>query len=79
MPRLWSVDRPAFVLGAATRQHDLQPASNLHLTDDHPDDPRAAQTLYDRQARDLEQLQDRLSVHEAALAVARALAADCAR
>jgi hypothetical protein len=65
------------VLGAATRQHDLQPANNLHLTDGHADDPRADQILRDRQAGDLEQLQSRLAVHEAALADARALAADC--
>lgn len=67
------------MLGAATRQHDLRPTGNLHLTDNLPDDPPADRTLRDRQARDLEQLQDRLTAHEAALADARTLAADCAR
>jgi hypothetical protein len=66
------------VLGAATRQHDLRPTGNLYLTDNRPDDP-ANRTLHDRQARDLKQLQDKLAVHEAALADARTLAADCAQ
>jgi hypothetical protein len=67
------------VLGAVTRQHEIRPAGNLHLTDGHPDDARANQTLRDRQARELEQMQDRLATHEAALAEARRLAADCQR
>jgi len=65
------------VLGAATRQHDLQSAHNLHLTDGHADDPRADQILSDRKAGDLEKLQSRLAVDEAALADARRLVADC--
>ena len=67
------------VIGAATRQHELQPAGNLHLTDNHLDDPPANGTLHDRQTRDLKQLQDELAVHEAALADARTLAAHCAQ
>jgi hypothetical protein len=66
------------MLGAATRQHELQPAGNLHLTDAQPDDARADQALRDRQARDIAHMQDRLATHEAALAEARTLAADCA-
>jgi hypothetical protein len=67
------------VIGAATRQHDLQPGGNLHLTDDHPGDPRGDRALRDRQAHDLEQMRNRLAVHEAALAEARTRGADCAR
>jgi hypothetical protein len=67
------------VLGAATRQHDLRPTVNLHLTDNHPDDPPANRTLPDRQARDLDRLQESVAAHEAALAYARTLAVDCAR
>jgi hypothetical protein len=69
--------RERIVLGAATRQHDLHFAHNLHLTDGHVDDPRGDQILRDRQAGDLEQLQSRLAADEAALADARTLAADC--
>ena len=67
------------VLGAATRQYDLRPTGNLHLTDNHPDDPAANRTLPDRQARDLDRLQESVAAHEAALAYARTLAVDCAR
>jgi hypothetical protein len=67
------------VLGAAARQHDLRSTGNLHLTDNHPDDPPANRTLPDRQARDLDRLQESVAAHEAALAYARTLAVDCAR
>jgi len=60
------------VLGAATRQRD-QPASSLHLMNDPPAD----QALRDRRAGDLDTLQGRLAGHEAALADARTLAAQC--
>ncbi len=61
------------MLGAAARQRDQPPPGNLHLADD----PRADQILVDRQANDLDALQGRLAVHEAALADARSLAAQC--
>ncbi len=67
------------VLGAATRRHEQQFASNLPLTDGSPDGARAGQTLRDRQAGDLDELHGRLAVHEAALADARTLAAECER
>jgi hypothetical protein len=67
------------VLGAATRQHEQQYASNFPLTDGPLDDARAGHTLRDRQASNLDELQDRLAVHEVALADARTLAAECRR